>query len=310
MADVFGFTLGGLRLPRYNAGEREVEMNLSLALEDRENLADLKQLVVQTAGGRPVQLGDIADFDVVPRAQTIERENRKIRVQVNAAFEGKNFGPTREKIAEAMNALGLPPGITWSWNRRLQEQDEQGATMGLNFLLALALVYVIMASLFESLVQPFAILFSIPFSLVGATWFLTLTGTPFNLMANMGTLILMGIVVNNGIVLLDRVNQHRAEGRSREDAIVLAGRDRLRPILMTALTTILGLLPLALGNSGVGGWAYYYPLARTVMGGLLSSTILTLVVLPYINYLLENVATWARGLWARSAPRPAAASPA
>ena len=190
MADVFAFTLGGLRLPRYNAGEREVEMNVSLALEDRENLADLKQLVVQTPGGLPVQLGDIADFQVVPRAQTIERENRKIKVQVNAAFEGKNFGPTREKIAETMNALGLPPGITWSWNQRLQEQDEQGATMGLNFLLALALVYVLMASLFESLVQPFAILFSIPFSLVGATWFLTLTGTPFNLMANMGTLIL------------------------------------------------------------------------------------------------------------------------
>ena len=117
--------------------------------------------------------------------------------------------------------------------------------MGLNFLLALALVYVLMASLFESLVQPFAILFSIPFSLVGATWFLTLTGTPFNLMANMGTLILMGIVVNNGIVLLDRVNHYRDLGRSREESIVLAGRDRLRPILMTALTTILGLLPLA-----------------------------------------------------------------
>ena len=118
MADVFAFTLGGLRLPRYNAGEREVEMNVSLALEDRENLADLRQLVVQTPGGLPVQLGDIADFQVVPRAQTIERENRKIKVQVNAVFEGKNFGPTREKITETMNALGLPPGITWSWNQR------------------------------------------------------------------------------------------------------------------------------------------------------------------------------------------------
>ena len=103
---------------------------------------------------------------------------------------------------------------------------------------------------------------------------------------------------------LDRVNQYRAEGRSREESIVLAGRDRLRPILMTALTTILGLLPLALGKSGVGGWAYYYPLARTVMGGLLSSTLLTLIVLPYINYGLENVATWAGRVWARSAPAP------
>jgi HAE1 family hydrophobic/amphiphilic exporter-1 len=237
----------------------------------------------------------------------IDRENRKIRVEVRAAFEGKNFNPTREKIKTMMDSLGLPPGISWSFNQRLQEQDEQGQQMALNYLLALALVYIVMASLFESLAQPFAILFSIPFSLVGATWFLTLTGTPFNLMAQLGVLILMGIVVNNGIVLLDRVNQYRALGHGREEAIVLAGRDRLRPILMTALTTVLGLLPLALGNAGLGGWAYYYPLARTVMGGLLSSTVLTLIVLPYIGYGVENAAAWASRVWAGSAPRKAAA---
>jgi HAE1 family hydrophobic/amphiphilic exporter-1 len=162
-----------------------------------------------------------------------------------------------------------------------------------------------MASLFESLAQPFAILFSIPFSLVGATWLLAVTGTPFNLMANMGVLILMGIVVNNGIVLLDRVNHYRREGHGREEAIFLAGRDRLRPILMTALTTVLGLLPLALGNTGLGGWAYYYPLARTVMGGLISSTALTLIVLPYISYGVESLALWTGRTWRTSAPRAA-----
>jgi len=305
MADAFAFTLGGLRLPRFNAGDREVEVNLSLTLEDRENLADLRQLVVRSAEGRPVQLGDVASFEVVPRAQTLERENRKIRVVVRASFDGKSFGPTREEISETMNALGLPPGMTWSFNDRIQEQSEQGKTMALNFLLALVLVYVLMASLLESVSQPFAILFAVPFSLVGASWFLALTGTPFNLMANMGVLILMGIVVNNGIVLLDRVNQYRRSGLNREEATLRAGRDRLRPILMTALTTVLGLLPLALGKSGVGGWAYYYPLARTVMGGLISSTVLTLVVLPYINHGIENAATWARRGWAGSAPRTA-----
>jgi HAE1 family hydrophobic/amphiphilic exporter-1 len=306
MADVFSFTLGGLRLPRFNAGEREVEMNLSLALEDRQNLEDLRQLVVRSAEGRPVTLGDVASFEVVPRGQTIERENRKILAQVRASFDGKSFGRTREKIAEMMNGLGLPPGMTWSFNQRLEEQSEQGKTMAMNFLLALLLVYVLMASLFESATQPLAIILAIPFSLVGASWFLTLTGTPFNLMANMGVLILMGIVVNNGIVLLDRVNQYRRAGSDREEAILRAGRDRLRPILMTALTTVLGLLPLALGRSGVGGWAYYYPLARTVMGGLISSTVLTLVVLPYVNYGVENMALWARRVWSGSTPRAAA----
>jgi HAE1 family hydrophobic/amphiphilic exporter-1 len=206
-----------------------------------------------------------------------------------------------------MDSLGLPPGITWSFNDRIQEQGEEGKQMMLNYLLALALVYIVMASLFESLAQPFAILFSIPFSLVGATWLLALTGTPFNLMANMGVLILMGIVVNNGIVLLDRVNHYRREGQGREEAIFLAGRDRLRPILMTALTTVLGLLPLALGKTGMGGWAYYYPLARTVMGGLITSTALTLIVLPYISYGVESLALWMGRTWRAGEPRRAAA---
>ena len=225
---------------------------------------------------------------------------------MRAAFEGEGeFGETQEKITEMMDGIGLPPGISWSWNRRIEQQEEQGQQMALNFLLALFLVYVLMASLFESLAQPFAILVAIPFSLIGATWFLTLTGTPFNLMANMGVLILMGIVVNNGIVLLDRVNHYRREGLAREDAAIRAGRDRLRPILMTASTTILGLVPLALGSAGVGGCAYYYPLARTVMGGLMSSTFLTLIVLPYVNIGVESAADWTASIWRASSPRGA-----
>ncbi len=308
MADVFGFTLGGIRLPRLARAGREVEINLGLARQDRENLEDLRQLVVGNAEGRPILLDEIADFQVVRRANTINRENRKIRTEVRAAFDGKEFGPTKEKITEMMSSLGLPPGITWSWNDRIQEQGEEGQQMALNFLLALLLVYILMASLFESLTQPFSILFAIPFSLVGATWLLVVTGTPFNLMANMGVLILMGIVVNNGIVLLDRVNYYRREGLGREEAVMAAGRDRLRPIVMTASTTVLGLLPLALGSTGVGGWVYYYPLARTVMGGLISSTFLTLIVLPYIDYGVESFSLWTRRLWAASRPPAATAT--
>ena len=168
-------------------------------------------------------------------------------------------------------------------------------------LLALVLVYLIMASLFESLAQPFAILFSIPFALPGAAWLLAATGTPFNLMAQIGLLMLMGIVVNNGIVLLDHLNQLRRAGVERHAAIIQAGRERLRAVLMTAGTTTLGLLPLAIGGATVGG-LFYYPLARTVMGGLISSTALTLIVLPYIDLAVENVALRMRRLWRTSAP--------
>jgi HAE1 family hydrophobic/amphiphilic exporter-1 len=219
---------------------------------------------------------------------------------VRATYEGEDWDETKEEITGLMDTFDLPGGYSWSWNRRMLEQDDQDAEMGVNFLLALILVYLVMASLFESLAQPFAILFSILFALPGTAWMLGLTGTPFNLMAQIGLLILMGIVVNNGIVLLDHMNQLRAAGMDRHEAVLAAGRDRMRAILMTAATTIIGLLPLALGGSRVGG-LFYYPLALTVMGGLMSSSVLTLTVLPYINFGVEWVAGSMRRLWAQSA---------
>src|SRR5436309_1915958 len=201
-----------------------------------------------------------------------------------------------------MNAFDLPPGYTWSWDDKILEQGEENQQMGINFLLALVLVYLAMASLFESMAQPFAILFSIPFALPGAAWLLAATRTPFNIMAQIGLLMLIGIVVKNGIVLLDHMNQLRRAGLGRDDAILQAGRDRLRAVLMTALTAIVGLIPLALGRSTLGGDVYYYPLARTVIGGLASSTLLTLSVLPCINLGVEAAARWVRDPWRASDP--------
>lgn len=302
ISDTFTFTLGGLRLPRFQTGEREVETWLALRLEDRSNLADLAELPFRTIDGRPVRLGDIASFEVVERPQQIRRENRKVRLAVEATYEGEDWPAARQEIAALMDAFELPPGTSWSWNDRILEQDTQGAEMGINFLLALALVYLVMASLFESVSQPLSILFSIPFAVPGAAWMLAATGTPFNLMGQIGLLILMGIVVNNGIVLLDHRNQLRAAGWGRVESAVQAGRDRMRAILMTASTTIMGLAPLALGGSRVGG-LFYYPLALTVMGGLMSSAVLTLLVLPWVDLGVEGVARWARGLWRGSAPK-------
>lgn len=305
VADTFSFVLGMFRLPRFSDGEREVDTWLALRLEDRENLADLKEIQFRDVDDRPVLLGDVATFEVIEKPVEIERENRKVRVGVRATYEGEDWEATRDEIAGLMDAFDLPGGYSWSWNSRLLEQDSQGQEMGVNFLLALVLVYLVMASLFESLAQPFSILFSILFAFPGTAWILGLTGTPFNLMAQIGLLILMGIVVNNGIVLLDHMNQLRSGGLSTAEAILRAGRDRMRPILMTASTTIIGLIPLAAGGSKVG-WLFYYPLALTVMGGLMSSAVLTLLVLPYINLGVEGVAKWLRKIWAQSAPGRAA----
>ncbi len=307
VSQIFAFTLGGLRLQRFNAGDREVETWLDLRREDRENLDDLKKLQIGSRDGRAVHLSDIAGFQIVRRAQEITRENRKVRVAVNATYEGKEWPKAREQIEGLVDSLEMPAGYSWSWDDRIIEQGQEDAQMGINFLLALILVYIVMASLFESLAQPFAILLSIPFALPGAAWLLAATRTPFNLMAQIGLLMLMGIVVNNGIVLLDHLNQLRAAGMPRDAAILQAGRDRLRAILMTAGTTVMGLLPMAIGGSKVGG-IYYFPLARTIMGGLISSTILTLVVLPNINLGIEAVASWLKRVWAASS-RPSRPAP-
>jgi HAE1 family hydrophobic/amphiphilic exporter-1 len=305
MADIFSFTLGGMRMPRFNAGEREVETWLALRLEDRQNLDDLQKLQIGGGpDGRPIQLGDVASFQVVPRPREIVRENRKVRVAVNATYDGEKWKDAEGEIAGLMDAFDLPPGYSWSWSDRILEEGQREAEMGVNFLLALLLVYIVMASLFESLAQPFAILFSILFALPGAAWMLAATGTKFNLMAQIGLMILMGIVVNNGIVLLDHVNQLRQRGMGRDEAIQTAGRERLRPILMTAATTVIGLVPLALRGPAAAG-IFYYPLARTVMGGLISSSILTLLALPYINLLVEIVADWLKRLWRTSSPQAA-----
>lgn len=301
ISNLFSFTLGGMRLRRFNAGDHEVETWLALRQEDRTSLEDLKRIQVTSSGGTPVLLGDIAAFHVVQREQQIQRENRKVRTEVRAVYEGKDWDAAKGRISTLMNAFDLPPGYSWSWDDRILEQDGQGRQMAVNFLLALALVYLVMASLFESLAQPFAILFAILFAVPGAVWLLAATRTPFNMMAQIGLLLLMGVVVNNGIVLLDHLNQLRKAGMPRDEAIIQAGRDRLRPVLMTAATTLLGLLPMAIGGTAVGD-LFYYPLARTVMGGLISSSVLTLLALPYITLGVEGFAAWLRSLWTGSAP--------
>jgi len=306
MADIFSFTLGSMRLPRFNAGEREVDTWLALRIEDRENLDDLRRIQIGGTDDRPVRLGDVANFEVVSQAREIQRENRKVRIAVSATYEGEEWETSKEEIEGLMEAFDLPAGYSWSWNDRIIEQADQNSQMGVNMLLALLLVYIVMASLFESLSQPFAILASIPFALPGIAWALALTGTSFNLMSQIGILILMGIVVNNGIVLLDHVKRLRDGGMVQRDAILQAGRERLRPILMTASTTVIGLLPLAVRGPNAGG-VFYYPLARTVMGGLISSVVLTLLVLPFWSVLIERLSNWSRHVWHLSVPRPATA---
>ena len=178
-------------------------------------------------------------------------------------------------------------------------------------LLAIFCVFFVMASLFESLVHPGVVMGCVPFAFLGVVWFFMATGTPFNLMAGIGTVILIGIVVNNGIVLVDHINHHRKIGASREDAIMAGCADRLRPILMTAGTTILGLLPLAIFKGAHAGDAQYFPMARAIIGGLVASTLLTLIVMPTYYRITDTIVTRLRACLAgaKKPTRAKAAAP-
>jgi len=172
-------------------------------------------------------------------------------------------------------------------------------------LLALACIYIVMAALFESVLAPSAIITGIFFSFIGVFWFFLITATTVSFMAMIGMLVLMGVVVNNGIVLIDHVHQLREQGLPRERALIQGSRDRLRPILMTAGSTILAMIPLAVGQTTIGGdGPPYFPMARAVIGGLAFATVVSLLVLPTIYVSLEDVGHWGRRVFRRAAGRP------
>ena len=167
--------------------------------------------------------------------------------------------------------------------------------MAVNILLGVMLIFIVMAALFESSLYPISIVSSIVLSIFGVFWFFLITGTTFSFMASIGIMILIGVVVNNGIVLIDHINNLRREGMPRHDAILQGGRDRLRPILMTVATTILGLVPLAVGHTQIGGGGPpYYPMARAIIGGLAFSTVTSLLIVPTIYVWVDGLARWWR----------------
>ncbi|MBN2433585.1 MAG: efflux RND transporter permease subunit [Acidobacteria bacterium] len=299
---ILAIVLRGREVRGFHGSDGEVEIWIKLRPEDREDLDDLYNIVVSGRDdGRDILLSSVAEFTIVKTPQTIEREDRRTRAMISIIYSGENRDDGIALMRQTMDKLVLPPGYTWSFDRWVAEHDRSDQEFLFNMLLALFMVYFVMASLFESLAHPFAIMFSLPFAFVGVAWFLLITHTPFNFMAQIGILILIGVVVNNGIVLIDHVNNLRRDGLPRWRALREGCLERLRPILMTAATTVMGLTPLALGTTSIFG-ARYFPMARTVMGGLMASTFLTLLVLPTIYTLIDDFALWIRRLWLETRP--------
>ncbi|MFQ5824896.1 MAG: efflux RND transporter permease subunit [bacterium] len=290
VGQIVAVALRGQNLRRFKTPTGEIEMKLRLQDSDRENLEQLKNLVLYDDFGKPVELATLVDFNWRKGPQSIHRVNRQTTMEVNAALEGISVREARKKIELQLANFDLPPGYSWGFGQRFEREDETAKIMMINMVLALILIYFVMASLFESLIYPAAIWTSIIFAIVGTFWFFWITGTTFSLMAWIGVFILIGIVVNNGIVLIDHINQMRAEGLLRKEAILEAALHRMRPILMTAGTTVLGLIPLSVGKTLIGGdGPPYFPMARAIVGGLMFSTVVTLIILPTIYVGLDNL---------------------
>ena len=295
-SDVARLVANGMRgqnLRRVRSTQGEVDVLVGFQEGDRETVEQLMQLPISRRGDETITLSAIASFEMRKGPVQIEREDRQTSIAISASLDGITMDEARKRLSPVMEQISYPPGYGWSYGRSFRESESAMNQMVINILLALALIYLVMASLFESTLYPASIITSIGFAVIGVFWFFMLTGTTFDLMAMIGILILMGVVVNNGIVLIDHINQLRSEGMSRTDAIIHGGMNRMRPILMTAGTTILGLLPLCIGTTQIGGdGPPYFPMARAIVGGLAFSTIVSMIVLPTFYIWLDDLRNW------------------
>ncbi len=299
--------LSSRAVSHFKTGEREVDLIMQYRQEDRETLDQLKNLPV-FAGDVTLPLGALADFSFGAGPQSIERENHRAKVSVtaNPAADAPSFA-AMGAVSGVMRSMAMPPGYEWSFGRwsRFQQRDQDTGLFALLF--ALPLVYMLMAALFESFTQPLTIMFSVPFALFGVAVAMKLADQPWDSMTMLGLIVLLGVVVNNAIVLIDHINYLRQRGLDRDTAIITGGQHRLRPILITAVTTVLGLMPMV-APFLFPGWfgpvegraATWAPIGLVIVGGLTTSTFLTLIIIPTIYSLIDDLTLFVRRV-ARSA---------
>ena len=292
VATTIAIAMRGDNLREYRSPQGEIDIRLALRDDNQESIDHLAKLPLYGVDGTRTELINVARFEMAQGAREIRRIDRNAARVIRANLDDDtSMDEIRPIVEQSMASFAMPPGYRWKFGQGFDRNDETMAMMGENILLGILLIFIVMAALFESVLYPVSIITSIAFSLVGVFWFFLLTGTTFSFMATIGILILIGVVVNNGIVLVDHINHLRWNGLKRDEAIVQAGRDRLRPILMTVATTILGLVPLSMGTTQVGGdGPPYFPMARAIIGGLAFSTITSLLIVPYVYVLVDNLA--------------------
>ncbi|HTK81829.1 MAG TPA: efflux RND transporter permease subunit [Bacteroidota bacterium] len=256
-----------------------------LSEDYRSNIDDIRNIVLTTTGGQQVLLGNVATIEKASAPVQIDRKYQQRLVEVTANVTGRDLGSVADDIQTKIDKMDIPQGFEVKLGGNVEQQKKAFFDLLLAFGLAILLVYVVMASQFQSLIDPFIIMFTVPLGIIGVFWTLFMTGTTLSVTSFQGIIVMVGIVVSNGILLVDYTNHLRMRGVALHGAIVKAGVTRLKPILMTSLATVLGLIPMAIG---IGGESTQAPLAVAVIGGLTVSTALTLFFIPVLYTLFEE----------------------
>jgi HAE1 family hydrophobic/amphiphilic exporter-1 len=283
----------GARLPYMKQGVREIPVWVQFREEDRKSRANLENVAVVGITGALVPLSRLVTFPKERTATSVHRYNGKNVIALTAHADIEDLGTVRNALAGAINAHRMPPGYHIDFGDTLQELGDNMTNFASTFIMAVILIYIVMAALFESVVLPLSVLSTVPLAMGGAVWMLYVTHSQFDSVTLIGCVLMAGVIVNNGIVIVDHINNLRAEEGDLASGIVNAGADRFRPVMMTALTTILGLVPMAAATSGSG--ATFAGLGRALIGGLTVGTVLTLVVVPVFYSLIDEFQQWCIG---------------
>jgi HAE1 family hydrophobic/amphiphilic exporter-1 len=270
---------------RYSYRDRKIDVLVRARQEDRSSIDDISKIIINPTAPKPIPLSAIANIRVAIGPSEIRRSSQQRVALVSANLNYGDLGDAAVDVQNTINNIAMPVGTSARIAGQNEEMSESFRSLLFALSLAIFLVYLVMASQFESLLHPFIILLTIPLALIGAILALYITGTTISVVVFIGLILLAGIVVNNAIVLIDLINKTRQKGVEKYKAIMEGGKSRLRPILMTTLTTTLGLIPLAIGFGD--GAELRAPMGITVIGGLLVSTLLTLVVIPVMYSLLD-----------------------
>ena len=266
--------------------DRKIDILVRVREEDKETIDNLKRLVINSGSQIPMSLESVADIRVNEGPSEIRRIDQQRTAVISANVSGRDLGSISQEIFNILGTIEMPEDFTFDITGQNKEMETSLNSLMLALALAIFLVYIVMASQFESILHPFIIIFTIPLAIIGVLIFLYLFNIPASVVVFLGGIMLAGIVVNNAIVLVDYINQLRARGMKKIEAIIMAGSVRLRPIMMTTATTVLGLLPMALGMGD--GAEIRTPMAITVIIGLMTSTLLTLVVIPTVYSVLDR----------------------